>query len=75
MPLYEYACRACGARFETIRKADERLLPLPCPTCAAQETSLCLSTPGFVGAASGGPSVPACGMPAGGCCGGGACAH
>jgi putative FmdB family regulatory protein len=73
MPLYEYACRSCGARFEKIRKSSERLLSLPCPGCGAEDTSLRLSTPGFVGTASAGPSAP-CGVPAGGCCGG-VCAH
>jgi putative FmdB family regulatory protein len=73
MPLYEYACRSCGTRFERIRKAEDRLSSLPCPSCGAEETSLCFSTPGYVGAASGGPPQ-SCGLPAGGCCGG-ACAH
>jgi putative FmdB family regulatory protein len=69
MPLYEYGCRACGTKFEQIRKASERLATLPCPSCGAEETSLRLSTPGFVGTANTGPSN-ACGLPPGGCCGG-----
>jgi putative FmdB family regulatory protein len=73
MPLYEYGCRACGARFETIRKTSERLVTLPCPQCGAEETSLRLSAPGYVGLASPGP-LPACGPAGGGCCGG-VCAH
>jgi putative FmdB family regulatory protein len=71
MPLYEYACRACGVRFETIRKAEQRLNTLPCPECGAAETSLRLSVPGFVGA-SGAPQQ-ACGFEPGSCCGGGGC--
>jgi len=28
MPIYEYACRTCGAEFEELARADERV---PCP--------------------------------------------
>jgi putative FmdB family regulatory protein len=77
MPLYEYGCRGCGARFETLRKAAQRLAAPPCPDCGAHETSLRLSAPGFVGATSGGGTgagpAGACGADPGACCGGGLC--
>jgi putative FmdB family regulatory protein len=69
MPLYEYGCRACGARFEEIRKTEDRLTAPECRVCGQLETSLCLSAPGFVGAASSAPA-PACGSDPGACCGG-----
>jgi putative FmdB family regulatory protein len=69
MPLYEYGCRACGARFEEMRKTEDRLRAPTCRVCGQAETSLFLSTPGFVGAAS--PTrAPACGSDPGSCCGG-----
>jgi putative FmdB family regulatory protein len=33
MPLYEYQCEECGARFERIRKFSDPPLDEPCPTC------------------------------------------
>ncbi len=82
MPLYEYACRSCSARFEELRKFDERLNAPACPQCGGKETVLRLSAPGFVGAgvspgpAAGGCDYGVCGTGhahSGGCCGGGAC--
>ena len=35
MPTYDYACPACGARFERERPMAEAVAPLPCPVCAA----------------------------------------
>jgi putative FmdB family regulatory protein len=32
MPLYDFACRACGARFEARASVDASL---PCPQCGA----------------------------------------
>jgi putative FmdB family regulatory protein len=69
MPLYEYGCRGCGHRFEDIRKADDRLRASACPACGGEETSLRLSAPGFVGAATG-AAAASCATQAGGCCGG-----
>jgi putative FmdB family regulatory protein len=69
MPLYEYACRACSSRFEALRRQEERLSPPACPSCGRHDTSLRLSAPGFVGAASGGPQS-SCASDPGSCCGG-----
>jgi putative FmdB family regulatory protein len=69
MPLYEYTCRSCAARFETLRRAEDRLNAPPCPECGEVQTSLRFSAPGFVGAASAGPKS-ACATEPGACCGG-----
>lgn len=76
MPLYEYACRACGGTFERMRKTAERLTSPPCPGCASVETLLVMSAPGMVGAGSsrGASAAPACESGMGTCCGG-ACMH
>ena len=73
MPLYEYACRQCGGRFERMRKTADRLSAPECPACASAETMLVMSVTGKVGASSAGASAPTCEGGFGGCCGGGAC--
>ncbi len=79
MPIYEYACPGCGARFERlVRRFAEAV---SCPSCASADVEKQLSvfavgasapTPAFSGCGAG-----ACGPGAGGCdagpCGGGAC--
>jgi putative FmdB family regulatory protein len=69
MPIYEYACRECGRRFERMRRTDERLVAVECPACAGRETMLVMSAPGHVGAGAASAAVPSCDM-GGGCCGG-----
>jgi putative FmdB family regulatory protein len=80
MPIYEYACPGCGARFEKlVRRFGEAV---SCPTCARADVEKQLSVfavavsapaPAFAGCRAG-----ACPPAAGGCdagpCGGGACA-
>ena len=74
MPLYEYACRHCGGRFERMRKTDERLSAPACPACTSAETMLVMSVTGKVGAGTGArDAAPSCDGGLGGCCGGGAC--
>lgn len=45
MPIYEYHCAECGARFEKlVRGPVDRELPLPpCPECGGQSTTRVLS--------------------------------
>ena len=50
MPIYEYACRQCGADFERRLKVDERLTAQVCPSCGATGAVLRMSAPGLVGA-------------------------
>lgn len=40
MPLYDFRCRACGARFEERTGAEELA---PCPDCGADDTERLLS--------------------------------
>ena len=46
MPIYEYACRACEHRFETIQRASEDPLT-DCPTCGESTLKKLLSAPVF----------------------------
>ena len=46
MPIYEYACRSCEHRFETIQKAAEDPLR-QCPECGRQTLKKLLSAPVF----------------------------
>ncbi|HKJ93821.1 MAG TPA: zinc ribbon domain-containing protein [Longimicrobiales bacterium] len=74
MPLYEYACQACGQAFEKIRKYEERNDPTPCPGCDAEEVTLALSAPGRVAMGAGAGSASFSDLPStGGGCASGAC--
>ena len=47
MPLYEYKCRKCGARFEallSISRREEEEKELACPQCGAQNPARQIST-------------------------------
>ena len=46
MPIYEYACRSCEHRFETIQKASEDPLR-DCPSCGQPALKKLLSAPVF----------------------------
>lgn len=73
MPMYEYNCKKCDARFEKlVRTMSDDAAPA-CPKCASKQTVRALS----VFAAVGKDSAPAQTPAAGGCgrCGGpGPCA-
>jgi len=56
MPLYEYQCRECGKRFETMRRMSERTVAPPCPECGSEEAELAFSAPAFLGGGGGGGS-------------------
>jgi putative FmdB family regulatory protein len=78
VPLYEYACPACGARFEKlVRRFGD---PVACPACAATDVEKQLSV--FAVTTGAPPPLAGCGAAGcaadgGGCgagaCGGGAC--
>ena len=79
MPIYEYACPGCGARFEKlVRRFGEEVA---CPACAATDVEKQLSVFAVATAAPSprfaGCGAAACSPEAGGCgagaCGGGAC--
>jgi putative FmdB family regulatory protein len=66
MPLYEYECTSCGARFENITsmsRADEA----GCPRCGAAQTRRLLSVIGGLGGRAPEPQA-ACGQGACGSC-------
>ncbi|HXT68608.1 MAG TPA: zinc ribbon domain-containing protein [Vicinamibacterales bacterium] len=46
MPLYEYQCDACGARFEVIRKFSDPPLEI-CTTCGKGPITKLVSSPAF----------------------------
>ncbi len=75
MPLHEYLCQDCQARFEAITSAA-RADQVACPMCRGVQTRRLISVIAGVGGRSSGAldSGYASG-PAGGCCGGaGGCA-
>lgn len=63
MPIYEYACDACGKSFEAfiLRKSDEA--EVACPVCQGAKVSRQLSRPAAarVSAGGGGAPPPPCG--------------
>jgi len=66
MPIYEYACLACGAEFE---KFVQRPSAVVCVSCESERVSRRLSV---VGVKTGGRMSEASSAPTGGgCCGGG----
>lgn len=62
MPLYEYACPACGDRAEKMKSISDRANGPECPTCG-EGMVLALSMPGRVSGAtaSGSPPPASCG--------------
>ena len=56
MPMYEFACRACGHRFETlVRTSAQRPA---CPKCGTDDLEKQYSTFGTFGGGSRGASAP-----------------
>ncbi|HTM25074.1 MAG TPA: zinc ribbon domain-containing protein [Vicinamibacterales bacterium] len=70
MPLFEYACRGCGRRFEAFVTPDRAA---GCPGCGSSDLEKLLSSPGTVGAVGRKETeaIPAC-RAQGGQCG---CSH
>lgn len=72
MPIYEYQCGACGARFEELVGANAQAPP--CPTCASRQVTRILSSVCSRASGKSTPENPAAGpFPTGlgGGCGGG----
>jgi putative FmdB family regulatory protein len=44
MPLYEYECRKCERKFETLVSLRDSGDPVKCPHCGSKETDKLLST-------------------------------
>jgi putative FmdB family regulatory protein len=61
MPIYEYACDACGRTFEEliIRRSDEA--EVACPQCRGRKVSRLLSATAATRGGGGGAAGPSCG--------------
>lgn len=60
MPIFEYACRRCGHRFEVFVRSSAATPP-PCPACESRDLERQVSVFGFGGGTSrttGGFSFP-----------------
>jgi len=70
MPVYEYACKECGHKFDSLRSMKEADAPIPCKNCQSLQTHRKLST--FFSSSEGRSVTPQ----SGGCsgCNGGSCA-
>lgn len=42
MPIYEFECRKCGRKFETLMKIGREEIP-PCPECGSARTERLVS--------------------------------
>lgn len=69
MPIYEYACKACGHRLETMQKMSDAPLT-ECPACGKPQLEKLMSAAAAFSVKQSGGSAPA----GHGCGGGCACA-
>jgi putative FmdB family regulatory protein len=46
MPIYEFECKSCGARFDRLQKLSDPD-PDTCPECGASQVKRCLTAPAF----------------------------
>ena len=69
MPIYEYICQDCGARFEALRAMKDADQPITCKKCYGPRTNRALS---LFNATSGGQTVTHASSGCG-CCDGGTC--
>ena len=58
MPIYEYACRKCGGKFERFVRSASDTEEIECPECGAKEvdklfSAFCSGPSGDGGASSG----------------------
>ncbi len=69
MPIYDYVCRKCGARFDILHKTREIEEDVVCPACGSKEHRRLMSVSAI---SMGGRSDPAprCEGPSCGCSGG-----
>jgi len=44
MPIYEYKCQDCGAKFESLRHMRDADAPIQCASCSSTNTKRVLST-------------------------------
>ena len=74
MPLYEYTCLECGARFDAFRSMKDADTPIACKNCHSQQTKRALS---LFYASSEGRAVTSTSNSCAGCAGGScsSCSH
>lgn len=64
MPIYEYRCDECGAKFEKFVRLASRPVEAICPACNSRDVSKAFSTFGTAGFSTRGSAAvtsPACG--------------
>lgn len=71
MPIYEYICQECGARFDALRSMKEADAPISCQVCSSLHTQRAISV---FNAQSGGRIVAGGGHNGCASCSGGSCA-
>ena len=73
MPIYEYTCRECNAKFEQLVRTMSGEQKFQCPKCGSSKTARALSV--FAVSAEGGKGSDSSDLPMCGRCGGpGPCA-
>ena len=74
MPIYEYSCRSCDAKFEMMRPFSQSGSPADCPTCKKPAEKL-LSTFACFTSNDGGATTPIAGTSSCSCgsCSGASC--
>jgi putative FmdB family regulatory protein len=60
MPLFDFTCRSCGARFEELMRGSDRDEDVECKACGAREAERLLSAPAAVGGAAAGGGGGGC---------------
>ena len=59
MPIYEYRCKHCGAKFDKLVKLSTKTSDVECPKCGEHKAEKSVSLFGTSGAASSGGSFGA----------------
>lgn len=47
MPLYEFSCRACGAKFDMLRRLSDKDEEVVCPECGEKQADRQISTTSY----------------------------
>ena len=74
MPIYEYQCKPCGAKFEKLIRTMSSTDPVKCPECGSNQTARALSVFAAVSSEGGSKSSSGDGPGCGRCGGPGPCA-
>ena len=75
MPLYEYRCTECQAKFEKLRPMSQADAPIACAICGSSATARALSLFSAISKGSNGSTQRVSGTGCGcGSCSGGSCA-